>query len=352
MSTNDPLDQFIVDQAVRALTERLYQDVIAGKVTVPGNLVGTSPPGIDWQAMYNDLAVEFNALVDALTPSATTKAWYIGEFTFETGEGMSRYRHQVPWDTVKEILAKIRTCAQLAPDAHPISGADMMPAINDLPTPPVGIYSGVVAPGHSRPGKLWLDRVPEAEGLDLNCLRIYTSRGWQRTPYLWDAINQVWLVDGEGLPNSFDCAPLIGQLRAKGDHLRLVDNRLERFGSKSTAWIDTGWRYDPAEDEFVDCVGRTWSSMHTVRVGVDGRRHIEATRDLSAPVDLRRYDTGRPPEPLTSAVLDEVAVILACLHQGLPVRAHESTLEALARFVRAAYWHRVQGESFARQDKD
>jgi hypothetical protein len=60
------------------------------------------------------------ALVDALTPSAETKAAYIGEFAFnvdtvgidEDGEPVDCTRRvTVPWTTIKEIMDAIRTRA-------------------------------------------------------------------------------------------------------------------------------------------------------------------------------------------------------------------------------------------------
>ena len=53
------------------------------------------------------------ALVEALTPSGSTKAAYHGEFSFQLFRGVSdagidQYEKvYVPWDTVKEIMAAI-----------------------------------------------------------------------------------------------------------------------------------------------------------------------------------------------------------------------------------------------------
>lgn len=58
-------------------------------------------------------------LVEALTPSAETKAAYIGEFTFTSeiadsdGEPLD-VKHYVPWTTIKEIMKAIRERAALA----------------------------------------------------------------------------------------------------------------------------------------------------------------------------------------------------------------------------------------------
>jgi hypothetical protein len=59
------------------------------------------------------------ALIEALTPSGSTKAAYHGEFFFETEDGVSnagieRFRKvYVPWDTVKQIMEAIRARAAL-----------------------------------------------------------------------------------------------------------------------------------------------------------------------------------------------------------------------------------------------
>ena len=59
-----------------------------------------------------DLRARVGALTEALTPSAETKAAYIGEFSFEIDEvdedgGYVRRRVTVPWDTTKEIMKAI-----------------------------------------------------------------------------------------------------------------------------------------------------------------------------------------------------------------------------------------------------
>lgn len=62
------------------------------------------------------LTAERDALLAALTPSAETKAAYIGEFTMpflmldEDGNGKLEYPY-VPWTTIKEIMAVIRARA-------------------------------------------------------------------------------------------------------------------------------------------------------------------------------------------------------------------------------------------------
>jgi hypothetical protein len=48
-------------------------------------------------------------LKEALTPTAWTKGLYIGEFEFMAPSGRRKYA--VPWDTIKEIMAKIRFTA-------------------------------------------------------------------------------------------------------------------------------------------------------------------------------------------------------------------------------------------------
>lgn len=62
-------------------------------------------------------------VVEALTPSADTKAAYIGEFGFNIvdrdEDGDEVYRNvRVPWDTVKEIMAAILARAALHDAAH------------------------------------------------------------------------------------------------------------------------------------------------------------------------------------------------------------------------------------------
>ncbi len=60
------------------------------------------------------LEQRYEALTNATTPSTETKAAYIGEFSFvipdvdEDGNEHSRKIH-VPWTTIKEIMAAIRT---------------------------------------------------------------------------------------------------------------------------------------------------------------------------------------------------------------------------------------------------
>jgi hypothetical protein len=61
---------------------------------------------------------EIAALREALTPSAETKSAYIGEFRFEVsrvdefGDELST-RYDVPWTTIKEIMAAILARAAL-----------------------------------------------------------------------------------------------------------------------------------------------------------------------------------------------------------------------------------------------
>jgi hypothetical protein len=51
----------------------------------------------------------------ALTPSAETKAEYIGEFSFRVPLGEDGYiEPAVPWTTIKEIMAAIRARAELS----------------------------------------------------------------------------------------------------------------------------------------------------------------------------------------------------------------------------------------------
>lgn len=58
------------------------------------------------------------SLVEALTPSADTKAAYIGEFAFtvtlRAGNHEDYRRIEVPWTTIKEIMAAIYDRAALS----------------------------------------------------------------------------------------------------------------------------------------------------------------------------------------------------------------------------------------------
>ena len=68
-------------------------------------------PGIDG---YKLLEQRYEMLTAATTPSVNTKAAYIGEFHFvihETDEDGNEHPRKVtvPWTTVKEIMAAIRT---------------------------------------------------------------------------------------------------------------------------------------------------------------------------------------------------------------------------------------------------
>lgn len=76
-------------------------------------------------AAIERLVAENRALTEALTPSADTKAAYIGEFSFnvevwdpdggEDGEGEAVLESKtVPWTTVKEIMAAISARARQA----------------------------------------------------------------------------------------------------------------------------------------------------------------------------------------------------------------------------------------------
>jgi hypothetical protein len=72
-------------------------------------------------------------LEGALTPTAATKAAYMGEFTIvvermsddmepddEAAGAPDPYEHiQVPWTTIKEIMAAIRVFALATPKDHP-----------------------------------------------------------------------------------------------------------------------------------------------------------------------------------------------------------------------------------------
>lgn len=70
-----------------------------------------------WNTLHRTEAVK--PLVEALTPSGATQAAYIGEFHFNytvwdpTGEEEIVHRVQVPWTTIKEIMAAILNRAAL-----------------------------------------------------------------------------------------------------------------------------------------------------------------------------------------------------------------------------------------------
>lgn len=46
--------------------------------------------------------------IEALTPSASTKAAYISEFHFTVPDGSGERRVTVPWNTIKQIMSAIR----------------------------------------------------------------------------------------------------------------------------------------------------------------------------------------------------------------------------------------------------
>lgn len=54
------------------------------------------------------LQAENTAYRNALTPSALTKAAYMGEFTFVHGED----KVYVPWTVIKDIMREIRVAAE------------------------------------------------------------------------------------------------------------------------------------------------------------------------------------------------------------------------------------------------
>jgi hypothetical protein len=71
-----------------------------------------------WISRTESAEEERDRLRDALTPSAETKAAYIGEFHFvildlDEDENEVTRRIPVPWTTVKEIMAAIRARAAL-----------------------------------------------------------------------------------------------------------------------------------------------------------------------------------------------------------------------------------------------
>lgn len=76
----------------------------------------TLSPDPQWQRVP-DMARELTALKEAVTPSAGTKAAYIGEFSFNhvvrDENGDEDYEPiTVPWTTIKEIMAAISNRAR------------------------------------------------------------------------------------------------------------------------------------------------------------------------------------------------------------------------------------------------
>jgi hypothetical protein len=74
-------------------------------------------------ARIKRLEAEVASLRGALTPSGDTKAAYIGEFQMGItlrARGEEEYRRvQIPWDTIKEIMAAIRERATLTKGPTP-----------------------------------------------------------------------------------------------------------------------------------------------------------------------------------------------------------------------------------------
>ena len=81
---------------------------------------------IGYKAIFDAAIAERDRLAEALTPSAETKAAYIGEFSFpievsdEDGDPVT-ISVTVPWTTTKEIMAAIR-CRAALQSAAPASG--------------------------------------------------------------------------------------------------------------------------------------------------------------------------------------------------------------------------------------
>ncbi|MFC5423688.1 hypothetical protein ACFPOB_29580 [Bosea eneae] len=75
----------------------------------------------DAKAALTAAEAEKERLLRATTPSPATKAAYIGEFHFDwtvwdpNGEEQITHRVQVPWTTIKQIMAAIRSRAVLSP---------------------------------------------------------------------------------------------------------------------------------------------------------------------------------------------------------------------------------------------
>lgn len=57
-----------------------------------------------------EILVERDRLREALTPSTETKSAYMSEFSFEAVPGLTVF---VPWTTIKEIMAAVRSHAGL-----------------------------------------------------------------------------------------------------------------------------------------------------------------------------------------------------------------------------------------------
>ena len=104
-------------------------------------------PGVG--TLILDMVAEIERLRAALTPSVETKAAYMGEFTIpwpdhdEDGNEVTR-RVNVPWTTIKEIMAAIRAYAVLS--ATPDSG---QPADQAQP----GAGAGVAEIGRRNAGR-------------------------------------------------------------------------------------------------------------------------------------------------------------------------------------------------------
>jgi hypothetical protein len=75
-------------------------------------------------ALIEPVMEENERLREALTPSADTKAAYIGEFSFSFPIGFDDDGHDVhriatvPWCTIKEIMAAIQARAALSPKSE------------------------------------------------------------------------------------------------------------------------------------------------------------------------------------------------------------------------------------------
>lgn len=81
---------------------------------IPWHDLGTLIPSALSSTAGADLLAELARLREALTPSGSTKAAYIAEFSFSVSDGVDEDGNEtsrrviVPWDTVKEIMAAIR----------------------------------------------------------------------------------------------------------------------------------------------------------------------------------------------------------------------------------------------------
>ena len=89
-----------------------------GAVRIINNCTGFMDPTSSAGEAWDFIQQYIEGLEEALTPSAETKAAYMGEFSMEivefdeNGDGFPRNVH-VPWVTIKDIMKVIRNRAQV-----------------------------------------------------------------------------------------------------------------------------------------------------------------------------------------------------------------------------------------------